>query len=294
MRCGCGGVRERHEFARSRRARRPAASSALNADGSNLKASSPLAIAPAVRIRPTSASTPTLAARAGAGRMGPAALAQRFQVADSDSFSNIVASGMGVTDASGVTRYTVDPALTAGKRYVWRLRARNERRVRAVVERDGLHDRAAAGATPVAPGGPTCDRSAPAGSGAGDAPAVARHVWDVLAALLGRSRFVPARPQVRQQPVAGPRHRCVPPGRLALGLQRQADPHRRRQQRRARRRPPATKRRITTAAGRIRDRRMCTSSTCSADIAARRRRSRGACSRVKSRASGPAQAGSRS
>ena len=30
---------------------------------------------------------------------------------------------MGVTDASGVTRYTVDPALTAGKRVVWRVRA---------------------------------------------------------------------------------------------------------------------------------------------------------------------------
>jgi hypothetical protein len=96
--------------------------SALNADGSNLKASSPLAIAPL--FEQTNASlTPTLSARAGAGRYERPSLAQRFQVSDSDTFANIVATGMGVTDASGITRYTVDPALTANKRYVWRVRA---------------------------------------------------------------------------------------------------------------------------------------------------------------------------
>jgi len=95
---------------------------ALNADGSNLKASSPLAIAPLFEATNIS-TTPTLAARAGTGRYEPATLGQRFQVADSDAFSNIVASGMGTTDASGVTRYTVDPALTVGKRYAWRVRA---------------------------------------------------------------------------------------------------------------------------------------------------------------------------
>ncbi len=96
--------------------------SALNADGSNLKASSPLAISPLFE-QTNASTTPTLAARSGAGRYQRTALAQRFQVSDSDAFANIVASGTGVTDASGVTRYTVDPALTAAKRYVWRVRA---------------------------------------------------------------------------------------------------------------------------------------------------------------------------
>ena len=96
--------------------------SALNSDGSNLKASSPLAIAP--QFEQTNVSTtPTLAARQAASRYGVTPMGQRFQVSDSDSFANIVATGMGVTDASGVTRYTVDPALTGGRRYVWRVRA---------------------------------------------------------------------------------------------------------------------------------------------------------------------------
>jgi hypothetical protein len=96
--------------------------SALNADGSNLKATPPLAIAPLFESTNVS-TTPTLAARRGASRYEIASLGQRFQVSDTESFDNIVASGMGVTDASGVTRYTVDPALTAGRRYVWRVRA---------------------------------------------------------------------------------------------------------------------------------------------------------------------------
>jgi hypothetical protein len=96
--------------------------SALNADGSNLKASAPLAISPLFE-QANASITPTLTARAGAGRYERTSLAQRFQVSDSDSFANIVATGMGVTDASGVTRYTVSPALTAGRRYVWRVRA---------------------------------------------------------------------------------------------------------------------------------------------------------------------------
>ena len=96
--------------------------SALNADGSNLKASSPLAIFPLFEATGQS-TTPTLTARAGATLYDRTSLGQRFQVSDSDSFANIVATGMGVTDASGVTRYTVDPALAGGRRYVWRVRA---------------------------------------------------------------------------------------------------------------------------------------------------------------------------
>ena len=97
--------------------------SALNADGSNLKASAPLAISPLFEATNIS-TTPTLAARAGASlHEQGVAMAQRFQVSDSESFANILASGIGVTDASGVTRYTVDPALAASKRVVWRVRA---------------------------------------------------------------------------------------------------------------------------------------------------------------------------
>jgi len=94
---------------------------ALNADGSNLKASAPLAISPVFEATAVSF-TPTLAARAAGGRYGTVALAQRFQVADSDSFSNILSTGIGSIDASGVTRFTVEPALPANKRVLWRVR----------------------------------------------------------------------------------------------------------------------------------------------------------------------------
>jgi hypothetical protein len=95
---------------------------ALNADGSTLKSSSPRAVSPLFESTNV-ATTPILAAIAGAAKYERTPLAQRFQVADSDAFSNIVASGMGTTDAQGITRFTVDPALTANKRYVWRVRA---------------------------------------------------------------------------------------------------------------------------------------------------------------------------
>jgi hypothetical protein len=97
--------------------------SALNADGSNLKVSAPLAVSPLFESTNIS-STPTLAARAGAGvYQTGASLSHRFQVADSESFANILATGTGATDASGVTRYTVDPGLAAAKRVLWRVRA---------------------------------------------------------------------------------------------------------------------------------------------------------------------------
>lgn len=101
--------------------------SALNADGSNLKVNAPLAVTPLFEQTNTSV-TPTLAARASSGlyltgALAASGLSHRFEVADSDAFTNIVASGNGETDASGVTRYTVSPALTANKRYAWRVRA---------------------------------------------------------------------------------------------------------------------------------------------------------------------------
>ena len=155
---------------------------------------------------------------------GNAGLSYRFQVADSDSFDTIVASGTGAVDASGIVRFTVDPALTAAKRYVWRVRAELQdafgpwsrwvrspppaRAARSLRRRPKPEPRSASG------------RSA-----AGSAAAAARHAGRARA-ILGCQRFVPARSQVRQQPVAGPRHRRVPPDRFALGLQRQADQER--------------------------------------------------------------------
>ncbi len=88
-----------------------------------------------------SAVAPTLAARAGAGLYEVTPLAQRFQVADSDQFTNILSSGMGSVDASGVARYTVSPPLPPGRRVVWRRARRKRRCVRTVVERDGVYDR---------------------------------------------------------------------------------------------------------------------------------------------------------
>jgi len=99
---------------------------ALNADGSNLKVEAPLAISPLFEQTNISPN-PLLAARGSFGKFisnsASAGLSHRFQVSDAEAFSNIVASGTGSTDASGVTRWTVDPALTANKRYVWRVRA---------------------------------------------------------------------------------------------------------------------------------------------------------------------------
>jgi hypothetical protein len=97
--------------------------SALNADGSNLKVNQPLPVTPLFELTNVSI-TPTLTARGSIGRyQAGATLAHRFQVAESDSFATLLASGMGVTDASGVTRWTVDPPLAANKRVVWRVRA---------------------------------------------------------------------------------------------------------------------------------------------------------------------------
>lgn len=98
--------------------------SALNADGSNLKVSAPIALVPLFEATNQSL-TPALAAIGSIGHhvSGHAGMSYRFQVADSDSFATIVSSGTGASDASGIVRYTVDPGLTAAKRYVWRVRA---------------------------------------------------------------------------------------------------------------------------------------------------------------------------
>lgn len=98
-------------------------SSALNADGSNLKVSAPLALSPL--FEQTNASLkPVLAAKASIGLYArDAALTHHFEVADSEAFTNIVASGNGASDASNITRWTVETELKANTRYLWRVRA---------------------------------------------------------------------------------------------------------------------------------------------------------------------------
>ena len=99
---------------------------ALNADGSNLKVTSPIGIFPmfeqtAVAVRPQ------LVGRVSFGRnVTTANLSYRFQLADVESFGNIVSSGAGAVDASGLVRYNVESALSTNKRYVWRFRAEME------------------------------------------------------------------------------------------------------------------------------------------------------------------------
>jgi hypothetical protein len=100
--------------------------SALNADGSNLKVTAPIGIFPLFE-QTNVAVTPQLSGRVSFGRnVTTASLSYRFQVSDADNFGNIVSSGTGAVDATGVVRFSVEPALATNKRYVWRFRAEME------------------------------------------------------------------------------------------------------------------------------------------------------------------------
>jgi len=130
-------------------------SAALNADGSNLKVSAPIALVPLFEATNQSV-TPALAAIGSIGRnvAGNTGLSYRFEVADSDSFETIVSSGSGAIDASGIVRYTVAPALAAGRRYVWRLRAELSDAV-GPWSSMGAFTTAGVGGVVVPPGGPS-------------------------------------------------------------------------------------------------------------------------------------------
>ncbi len=129
-------------------------SSALNADGSNLKVSAPVALVPMFEAT-NIADTPQLSAIGSTGRHTTTTGASyRFQVADSDSFETIVASGSGAVDASGIVRYTVDPALAAGKRYTWRVRAELQDAA-GPWSNMGAFTTAGAGSPTAPPGGPS-------------------------------------------------------------------------------------------------------------------------------------------
>jgi hypothetical protein len=97
--------------------------SALNADGSNLKVTAPLALTPLFEQTDRSLK-PQLVARGSTGvYIAGASLSHRFQVSDVESFQNIVATGTGTSDAAGITRWTVDTDLKVNQRYLWRVRA---------------------------------------------------------------------------------------------------------------------------------------------------------------------------
>ncbi len=100
-----------------------AGANATSPDGSTLKATAPIGIFPLFESTNV-VQAPSLAARASFGRFATGvALPHRFQVSDSESFTNIMASGIGAVDASGIVRFTVDPALPTNRRVVWRVRA---------------------------------------------------------------------------------------------------------------------------------------------------------------------------
>jgi hypothetical protein len=97
--------------------------SSLNADGSNLKVSAPIALVPLFEATNVVVA-PALAAIGSIGlNVTDVALAYRFQVSTSESFDALVANGIGAADASNIVRFTVDPALQQNTRYVWRVRA---------------------------------------------------------------------------------------------------------------------------------------------------------------------------
>lgn len=130
-------------------------SAALNADGSNLKVSAPIRLVPLFEATNVSV-TPLMAAIGSQGHnvAGNPGLSYLFQVSETESFDTVVASGMGAVDASGVVRLTVESALTAAKRYVWRVRAEMSDAV-GPWSSLGAFTTAGAGGVVVPPGGPS-------------------------------------------------------------------------------------------------------------------------------------------
>jgi hypothetical protein len=99
------------------------ASAGLNADGSDLKVSAPIAIVPLFEITNVSL-TPAMAAIGSRGaHVSGAVLAYRFQVSENESFDPLVINATGTVDVTNVARFTVPTALQNNKRYVWRVRA---------------------------------------------------------------------------------------------------------------------------------------------------------------------------
>lgn len=94
---------------------------ASNPDGTTVKATAPVGLAPTNNATGVSL-TPTLSAQAGAGKYGTGALPHRFQISTAETFDPIVQSGLGSFDAQGIVRLVVPTALTTGTKYYWRVR----------------------------------------------------------------------------------------------------------------------------------------------------------------------------
>ena len=96
-------------------------SSALNADGSTLKATAPNAIFPL----PDATSIPVeaiLTVQPAKGSQIVANFPHRFEVSDTDTFATLLSSGTGAADSQGLIRYSTS-VLPAAKKVFWRSRA---------------------------------------------------------------------------------------------------------------------------------------------------------------------------
>lgn len=97
------------------------AGGALNADGSTMKTTAPNGVFPLA----DATNVPVVAiltVQAARGVHLITTFSHRFQVADSDSFTTILSTGIGSLDPQGLIRFTTD-SLPAAKKVFWRSRA---------------------------------------------------------------------------------------------------------------------------------------------------------------------------
>lgn len=98
--------------------------SALNADGSNLKATAPNGVFPLA----DATSIPVeaiLTVQPAKGTFLVAHFAHRFEVSDTDTFATLLSSGIGTTDSQGLVRFFT-AALPPNKKVFWRSRAESD------------------------------------------------------------------------------------------------------------------------------------------------------------------------
>ena len=94
----------------------------LGPDGSTLKVSTPLGLSPTDGAQSVPVQT-TLVARLGTGLYAKGDFGHRFQVAEDEGFTALIANGPGAIDVQGLARYPMSPALPTGKKVFWRIRS---------------------------------------------------------------------------------------------------------------------------------------------------------------------------
>jgi hypothetical protein len=92
------------------------------ADGSTLKVSAPLGLSPTDGAQSVPVQT-TLVARLGTGLYAKGDFGHRFQVAEDEGFTNLIANGPGAIDVQGLARFPMSPALANAKKVFWRVRS---------------------------------------------------------------------------------------------------------------------------------------------------------------------------